>query len=476
MIRRKNIRLSEVTRYKEETGKNLPRWQDQLVKYEEEGGYFIHFSNIPRMNLYIVNKFNTPIGFYAYPLDRDKMEEFAIERPYAIILKPKSEANILELIRYSESNYKADVDKLVEMGNSLEIIDKAAKEAKNKTPGGKIWNVTRVLSGAVGKKEEDLSVTRGGGSTGKWSMLLKKLGYDGVNDDCLSIIHTYEPCQAVFFDTTKLDLVKVIDLKGSKISSVDDLFDVEEREYQKKIALTKKSSPKLLASLAQDSDWRVREQVAWNKSTPPEVLKSLLFDENSIRLGLANNTKSPEDLLMALANDGEDRVRDAVGRNSAATPKVLSVLVNLKDEDNVFIRRAIVNHPNVTPDILKRLAEDSSMLVRLSVANDQDVPAEVLTSLATDEREEVRAAIAANRNTPPEVLRNLANEEEEISVDVRAAVADNPRVPRYILDILAKDSDNYVRRNAFQRLTVYQKMTEALVMEKVLWKLTKRKL
>jgi len=471
MTKRKTIRLSEITRYKEEIGENFPRWQEELVKYEEQGGYFIHFSNVPRIGLYIVNKYNTPIGFYAYPLDRDKMESFAIDRPYAIIFKPKPEANILEIKKYSESDYKADIAKLVDMGNSLEVIEKAASKAKRKTPAGKIWNVTRVLSGSD-KKTDDDSVARGGGATGKWSILFKKLGYDGVNDDCLSIIHDSEPCQAVFFDTSKLDLVKVIELKSSNIKDVDQLFDTEEREYQRKITLAKTSSPKLLASLAQDSDWKIRKVVAGNENAPPEVLKSLLFDTDSVRVLLAKNKKSPEDLLVALANDRDFNVRMAVVNNNSATPKVLASLAKLDDLENTTIRILAVNHLNVTPEVLTTFSKDPAETVRSAVARNEDTPGDVLAELA--KQPVVRIAVAGNRNTPQEVLRYLADDSTDPLT--REAVADNPKVPRDILEKLAKDSDNFVRRSAFQRLSGLQEMTQALVMEKVLWKLIKRKL
>ena len=138
-------KITEVTRFEKETGVSLPNWQQQIIGYEKKG-YYIHFSYFPKLGLYLTNKYNTPIGFYAYPLDRSKMAGFATNRPYAVIFKPKPSAKILQLKDYSESDLKADIDKLVKMGWSIDIINAAAADARNKSPGGKIWNITRVLS------------------------------------------------------------------------------------------------------------------------------------------------------------------------------------------------------------------------------------------------------------------------------------------------------------------------------------------
>ena len=104
--------VMEAVKYKKEIGENLPRWKEELNDYESKKEYFIHFSHVPRMALYVINKFDTPIGFYAYPLVFSKMRDFAIERPYAVIIKPKPEARILNLKTYTEDQYYDDLNKL----------------------------------------------------------------------------------------------------------------------------------------------------------------------------------------------------------------------------------------------------------------------------------------------------------------------------------------------------------------------------
>jgi uncharacterized protein YjbI with pentapeptide repeats len=260
--------LFEETRHKKETGENLPNWQEKLKEYEAYKEFFVHFSNVPRANLYIINKFDTPIGFYAYPLDFSKMKNFAVDRPYAIVFKTKPNAKILDLENYNETQYASDLAKLkTKYKISDEEIEKWELDARERSPAGFIWNVTRNLSfeGASSavteaynatdsnaeprvrktlspteKQKRDKYVSRilgsyqptdpgakGGGQTGKWSVILNKiLGYDGVIDNCLGIIHFSEPCQAVFFNTNMIDIQDIIQIT-KKIKTKDEISIVK---------------------------------------------------------------------------------------------------------------------------------------------------------------------------------------------------------------------------------------------------------
>jgi len=266
------IKLSEIlfedSKYEKETGKTLPNWQEKLKTYEQSKDYYVHFSNVPRANLYIINRFDTPIGFYAYPLDFDKMKDFAVDRPYAIVFKIKQEAKLLDLENYSTNQYASDLAKLkTKYKISDEEIKSWEKGARNPTTAGILWNVTRRLSigdipntvteaynvpdsNAEPRIRKTLSPTeqekrdkyvskvlgsykpidpddRGGGQTGKWTMILHKtLGYDGVIDDCLGIIHHYEPCQTVIFNTNMIEIQDIIQIT-KKISTKDEISIVK---------------------------------------------------------------------------------------------------------------------------------------------------------------------------------------------------------------------------------------------------------
>jgi len=202
--RKPRRKVRNPTRYARETGTRLPRWREKLAAYEAEGGYFVHFSNFPKLGINPVNKFDTPTGFYAYPLDFAKINKFANERPYALIVRPVK-ARLWYLSTYDIAQYRADRAKLEDAfgnANGRLDVDEWLKGARVRTPAGQLWNVTRHLADK---------------NTARWTRLLYSvLGYDGVVDDCEGIIHPNETCQAVFFDVRKLELVDVL-RKGTTV-------------------------------------------------------------------------------------------------------------------------------------------------------------------------------------------------------------------------------------------------------------------
>lgn len=232
--------LQEISRFKKETGKKPVSWKDKFAQYAKEGkntgNLFVHFSNYPKMGLYLQNHYRTPIGFYAYLLHPNKIEEFAVDRAYAIIFRAKPGIKILSN-SLTEEELKEDVAKLIRMFGHY------AKEVAANVPisawydqyvatKGRwfsfLWSVTRTLSGAGASgysyKHGD-KAGRGGGPTGKWTYLLWKiLGYDGVVDDGHGIIHHAEPAQAVFFNTTQLEIVEILHLQEDGSRSTIDLL------------------------------------------------------------------------------------------------------------------------------------------------------------------------------------------------------------------------------------------------------------
>lgn len=220
----KSLTLLEISRHKKELGVKPTPWQEQLAALEQQNktdkNLFVHFSDYPRMGLYLKNQYKTPIGFYAYFLDRKKMMRFATSRPSAVVIRPKPTARLLDFMTYSAENLKQDVEKLAAWGFSQKMIEYARRGARDNQNlhGSMIWNITRLLAGADSVDPDFQPAApkkdRGGGPTGKWSYLLwKVLGYDGVVDDGFQIIHHLEPNQAVFFNTTQVEIVSVVEKK-----------------------------------------------------------------------------------------------------------------------------------------------------------------------------------------------------------------------------------------------------------------------
>jgi uncharacterized protein YjbI with pentapeptide repeats len=159
---RKYIRslLAEMsTRYRRETGQNLPRWQERLKHYEDMGDCFIHFSFFDKFGLNPQNRFNTPTGFYAYPLNTRYIESFGAERPYMIVFKIKDLSSMLILDDYTSSDLERDLDQMAKMypDQYSMIID-----AKNSTehPGSVLWETINDVI-ANKQRNNELIKTRG---------------------------------------------------------------------------------------------------------------------------------------------------------------------------------------------------------------------------------------------------------------------------------------------------------------------------
>ena len=94
-------------------------------------------------------------------------------------------ARLWVLRGYSAADYSRDLKVLHAALGRFQVTDWKRK-ARVQTPAGQMWNITRMLAK---------------GSVARWTKIIYEvLGYDGVIDDCMAIIHTNERCQAVFFD------------------------------------------------------------------------------------------------------------------------------------------------------------------------------------------------------------------------------------------------------------------------------------
>jgi hypothetical protein len=202
-------------------------------------------------------EFDTPVGIYAYPVDyvieKQTRMEFAASRPYMYVFR--AQGNVLDLRSYTDADLKQDVAKLMKLYDFSESeVKRAMRDATTQTPGGQIWNITRMVSIAVTKREEarkgfdnydeyepqeddfdsfeeyeaeymdweqnkPKSKVKTKGDAGeetaapmKWNTVWRALGYSAVIDlDGLGIIHENEATQGVFFSIKSIKALEVID-------------------------------------------------------------------------------------------------------------------------------------------------------------------------------------------------------------------------------------------------------------------------
>jgi hypothetical protein len=109
---------------------------------------------------------------------------------------------------------------------------------------------------------------------------------------------------------------------------------------------------------------------AKSTDTPRSELHALASHESAVvRRALAANVAAPASALERLARDADPQVRVAVASNLSTSANALRTLLTAPAGPGFagLARRkallAVADHPNTTPELLRRLAGDSDPLV-----------------------------------------------------------------------------------------------------------------
>lgn len=209
-------RLSKA-RWKKEKW-DRPSISSILSKYADKPGFFFHMSDLgpdqrgskgSRLGINPKSRYKTPLGVYAYPLTRHMVSDllsdnlpFRQEAPWVHVFYANP-SHLLYLQEYSARDLERDKEKLGLYDSTME------DGAKVLTPGGKIWNITRLFN----RNQNRRAHIRGAEpppSIAAWAKLFLKLGYGGVVDLGEGIIHSSEPTQAVIFNPRIIKPVEVL--------------------------------------------------------------------------------------------------------------------------------------------------------------------------------------------------------------------------------------------------------------------------
>ena len=179
----------------------------------------------------------------------------------------------------------------------------------------------------------------------------------------------------------------------------------------------------ILNILANDADELVRCGVAWNPATPPEALGRLADDsDGDVLFGVGHNEATPPEVLLsllggkpgdfwALSCGNEAYLVDrhyAVAQNRKTPAELLASLVR---HAYPSVRIAVAGNTTTPPSILAKLAEDQDENVRGEVAENVETPPQILAHLTRDWDEHVREKAAANPATLYEDIRRAPFEE-----------------------------------------------------------------
>ena len=192
--------------------------ESALLNYKDRDDIYISYSDLPKLGINPKTNYDTPAGIYCYPLKpmypsvHGNTIPFAGDRRYVLVLQYNT-GRVLEIGNYNEAEYQKDLQTLrTNIPNMFkissevfdDIVDDGENNARQKTPSGKLWNVTRLLA-------LDWRGNGGPKSTAGWNKILRSLGFVGAEDQYgTGLIHPAEPTQAVWFTASAIKLIEVL--------------------------------------------------------------------------------------------------------------------------------------------------------------------------------------------------------------------------------------------------------------------------
>ena len=190
---------------------------DQLEPYSKDPEYFVSFTTIEKIGINPKNAFSTPIGVYAYNLQKlwpdwiHGDDFFGKDRPYVNLIKLNTD-KICNIGTYTFNTQ--DFNKLKKIYNSLKppenfenFVQERREAISNQTnlysrdsDGALIWDLTNNIALMLASSNNKSFTVR-------WNKLFRHLGYDVIIDNT-SVIHLLQSSQAVFFVPDSYKLVK----------------------------------------------------------------------------------------------------------------------------------------------------------------------------------------------------------------------------------------------------------------------------
>ena len=192
------------------------------------------------------------------------------------------------------------------------------------------------------------------------------------------------------------------------------LAEDSDYDVRKAVAAHPSTSEADVIALVADANQAVRLGVTRRAELPGVLVERLVEDESDdVRSAALAHASCPPDLATAHA---------ALAAGDDVGPAVLWTASN----GALDARLAVVNHPHCTEDLLDALASDGQWRVREAVAARIGTPGHLLARLATDTDRDVRRTVAANPGVPLAVLLRLFDDTDDA---VRRVVTTHPSLP-----------------------------------------------
>lgn len=272
-------------------------------------------------------------------------------------------------------------------------------------------------------------------------------------------------CAVAHHPTSAIDLAGISGAPTADdplLFSGSDLIDNVGFDTKEGAAQAENASPDALAKFASDPDPAIRLAVAANTATPEEIVERLAADDDpAVRhvtnhvlvhvwdhnddedLRAASNPDTPPDEMIKLGRYGSPEVQERVAKNPSAPAAALDAMVvdRIGDPSAWYMNRLVAEHLNASQETLVRLAGDANEDVREQVAANLNTSQETLLRLAGDPNRYVRGRVAESPNASKRALEVLA---DDVEPWVRGQVAANSNTPKATLALLADDYEPVV--------------------------------
>jgi hypothetical protein len=202
-----------------------------------------------------------------------------------------------------------------------------------------------------------------------------------------------------------------------------------------------------MTALLESASHQWRETAAEDTDTPELLLIALSLSEQiTDRSAVGTNPSLPMAALERLSDDDGAYVRESVARNPKATAEMLAKFLPADPDDvddwEYDTLDNVSRHANATPAILAELAHERYGMIRSNVGGNPNTDVDVLVALSKEDEEWVRHSVIQNPKTPVEVLERLATDP---SLTVKQRLINRRDMPESIYAQLAKDESPQLR-------------------------------
>ena len=212
--------------------------------------------------------------------------------------------------------------------------------------------------------------------------------------------------------------------------------------------------PSLLAALVQgpEPELQICISVAENPSAPPEALSILAeSDDEDVLIAVAENPsltlETIKVLYRRLAEDEDlDWIKEELAENEQTPPEILD---EIADGEYPYRLILVGGNRSAWPETLRRIAledEDAAS----AVAENPSAPQDLLVELSTRKNPDYIYELASNPSTPKEILASFMKHHFS---SIRLSLAKNPSTPIETILELSEDGDERVREAALIRLS-----------------------